>query len=41
MMLPEEPLLSRLTLSENPTRDLILRVAITILVLVVALQIGN
>ncbi len=41
MMLPEEPLLTRLSLDENPTRDLILRLVITVLLLVVAARIAG
>ncbi len=40
-MLPEEPLLSRLSLSENPTRDLIFRLTITIIVLLVVSRIAS
>ncbi len=40
-MLPEEPLLTRINLSENPTRDLIFRLAITVLLLVIATRIAG
>jgi hypothetical protein len=40
-MLPKEPLLAHFTLDENPTRALVFRVAITILVLIVAARIAG
>ncbi len=41
MMLPEEPLLTQLNWAYNPTRDLIFRLAITVLVLIIATQIAG
>ncbi len=40
-MLPMEPILIRSIVSNRPSRDLVLRIAITLLVLVVALAIAR
>ncbi len=40
-MLPEEPLLSHFSFDGNPTRALIFRLAITVLVLIIAARIAG